>query len=46
VPLVPFLLEGVAGREELNQADGIHPNIRGEDIVAEIVWRAIRPMLD
>jgi acyl-CoA thioesterase-1 len=45
VTLVPFLLEGVAGRAELNQSDGIHPNVRGERIVAENVWRAIEPML-
>ena len=29
VPLVPFLLEGVAGVAELNQADGIHPTSAG-----------------
>ena len=35
--LVPFLLDGVAGREELNQGDGIHPNLTGERIVASNV---------
>jgi acyl-CoA thioesterase-1 len=45
VTLVPFLLEGVAGHAELNQADGIHPNVQGERIVAENVWRAVEPML-
>ena len=44
--LLPFLLEGVAGESALNQADGIHPNVRGERIVAENVWRALRPLLD
>lgn len=33
--LIPFLLEGVAGNEKLNQADGIHPNIEGHKIVAK-----------
>lgn len=39
--LVPFLLDGVAGREELNQGDGIHPNLTGERIVATNVWPSI-----
>lgn len=34
VPFLPFLLEGVAGRPELNQADGIHPNIQGNRLIA------------
>ena len=37
-PLIPFLLEGVAAVPELNQADGIHPNERGHEAVAEHVW--------
>jgi acyl-CoA thioesterase-1 len=45
VVLLPFLLDGVAGVRTLNQADGIHPNDRGERIVAENVWRAIEPAL-
>ncbi len=35
VPLVPFLLEGVALQKELNQNDGIHPNEAGAKIIAE-----------
>ena len=45
VVLLPFLLDGVAGRAELNQADGIHPNYEGERIVARNVWKGLRPML-
>jgi acyl-CoA thioesterase-1 len=45
VMLVPFLLENVAGVPRLNQADGIHPNDAGEAIVADNVWRALRPAL-
>ena len=41
VVLLPFLLEGVAGFPSLNQADGVHPNDRGEAIVAENVWRGM-----
>ncbi|HMR57305.1 MAG TPA: arylesterase [Cyclobacteriaceae bacterium] len=32
--LIPFLLEGVAGNEKLNQADGIHPTAEGHKIIA------------
>lgn len=32
--LMPFLLEGVAGDEKLNQADGIHPTAAGHQIIA------------
>ncbi len=34
VPLVPFLLEGIALDPALNQADGIHPNTRGAELIA------------
>jgi len=42
---MPFLLEGVAGRTELNQPDGIHPTPAGHAIVAETVWKTLRPLL-
>jgi acyl-CoA thioesterase I len=45
LPLVPFLLAGVAGQPALNQADGIHPNATGDKIVADTVWSALRPLL-
>ncbi|HCY84725.1 MAG TPA: arylesterase, partial [Desulfobacteraceae bacterium] len=37
IPLIPFLLEGVAGKPELNQADGIHPNPEGHKRIADTV---------
>ena len=43
---VPFLLEGVAGVPELNQADGIHPNAEGAERVAAHLWVALEPLLD
>lgn len=43
--LMPFLLEGVAGNEKLNQADGIHPNIEGHRIVATNVMKVLSPLL-
>jgi acyl-CoA thioesterase-1 len=45
VTLLPFLLDGVAGKRDLNQADGVHPNDTGERIVAENVWRGLEPVL-
>jgi acyl-CoA thioesterase I len=43
--LLPFLLDSVAGYPRLNQADGIHPNSTGEQIVADNVWRGLKPLL-
>jgi acyl-CoA thioesterase-1 len=43
--LLPFLLENVAGRPNLNQSDGIHPNNTGERIVTDNVWRVLEPAL-
>ncbi len=45
LPLVPFLLDGVAGRPSLNQADMIHPNAEGQHRVAETVWDVLQPVL-
>jgi acyl-CoA thioesterase-1 len=45
IPLIPFLLKGVAGESALNQADGIHPNEKGARRVADVVWPALRPLL-
>ncbi len=41
----PFLLAGVAGLPEMNQADGIHPNAAGARRVADTVWAALGPLL-
>lgn len=43
--LIPFLLEGVGGVAEQNQADGIHPNSTGARIVAANVWKTLEPVL-
>jgi acyl-CoA thioesterase I len=44
-PLVPFLLEGVGGRAEFNQPDGIHPTAVGNGMMAAIVWPTLAPLL-
>lgn len=45
VPLLPFLLEGVAGDPYLNQDDGIHPNVPGARMVAQLVAGFVTPLL-
>ena len=45
IPLLPFLLDGVAGIPRLNQPDGLHPNVAGERIVADNLWRALKPIV-
>ena len=43
--LIPFLLDGVGGIDRLNQPDQIHPNAEGHRLVAENVWKVLRPLL-
>ena len=45
VPLVPFLLEGVGGVADLNQADGIHPTAEGQEKVADLVTPYVAEVL-
>ena len=45
IPLLPFLLEGVAGEKKLNIADGIHPNIEGHKIIAKNVAAFLQKQL-
>ena len=45
VPLVPFLLDGVAGDPRLNQPDGIHPTAAGQRIIADKLWPYVKPLL-
>lgn len=45
VPLVPFMLTGVAGIQSLNLGDGIHPNAQGQRIVEKNIWARLKPML-
>lgn len=43
--LIPFLLEDVAAKANLNQVDGIHPTREGHTLIAERVWKKLRPLL-
>ncbi len=46
VPLIPFFLENVAMIEDLNQQDRVHPNAAGTKIVADNVYRYLKPILE
>jgi acyl-CoA thioesterase-1 len=46
LPLVPFLLDGVALNPELMQDDGLHPKAAGEPKVLENVWPVLEPALE
>ena len=46
VQWIPFLLEGVAGKRELNLEDGIHPTAEGQKIVMENVWDVLKTLLN
>jgi acyl-CoA thioesterase-1 len=45
IQTMPFLLEGVAGKSELNQSDGIHPNAKGYEIMAKNIFEFIKDAL-
>jgi len=45
VPLLPFLLENVALKSDLMQADGLHPNEQGQPLLLANVWPTLVPML-
>lgn len=46
VPLVPFLLEGVALEPRYMQADGLHPSALGQPRVLENIWSGLKPLLE
>lgn len=45
VALYPFFLDGVAGDPALNQADGLHPNAQGVDVIVERIGPAVKKLL-
>jgi acyl-CoA thioesterase I len=45
VPLLPFLLENVALKPDLMQADGLHPNEQGQPLLLDNVWPTLAPLL-
>jgi acyl-CoA thioesterase-1 len=45
IALVPFFLEGVGGRPELMQDDGLHPRAEAQPRILDNVWPALEPLL-
>ena len=46
VPLVPFLLEGIATNPDLMQADGIHPTAEAQPLIVDNLWPVLEPLLE
>lgn len=42
---IPFILKDVGGVAELNQSDGVHPNVAGHKILANTVWQTLEPLV-
>jgi acyl-CoA thioesterase-1 len=45
LPLVPFLLEGIADKPDMFQPDQLHPSAAAQPRILENVWKALRPLL-
>lgn len=45
VALYPFFLDGVAGDQKLNQADGMHPTAEGVDAIVERIAPSVEEIL-
>lgn len=46
VPLVPFLLEGIADQPTLFQADALHPTAEAQARLLDAVWAGLEPLLE
>ena len=46
VPLVPFMLQGVAGERDMMQPDNIHPTAAAQPVILETVWKRLQPLLE
>ncbi|MEK6604397.1 MAG: arylesterase, partial [Nitrospirota bacterium] len=45
VQFIPFFLDGVAAKIDLNQADGIHPTGQGYAVIVKGLWPVVEPLL-
>ena len=45
LPLVPFLLEGVAEKPDLFLPDQLHPNATAQATLLDNVWKVVEPLL-
>jgi acyl-CoA thioesterase-1 len=46
LPLLSFILEGVAEKPELMQVDGIHPRTEAQVMILDNIWPLLQPLLD
>ncbi len=46
ISLIPFFLEGVATKPDLNQADGIHPTAQGYEVILKEIWPIILKVIE
>ena len=45
VPVHPFIIKDVAGKADLNMPDGVHPNAKGQELVAKTVTEFVEKNL-
>ncbi len=45
IPLVPFLLDGIATKRNLMQEDNMHPTAEAQPLILENVWAQLEPLL-
>ncbi len=45
LPYVPFIMEDVALSKDMMQLDGLHPNAKGQPVIADKVWQQLLPLL-
>jgi len=46
LPTPPFLLEGIAGKAELTQEDGLHPLAEAQPRILDNLWSTLKPLLN
>jgi len=46
IPLVPFMLTGVIGHEEMMQRDRMHPTAAGARVIADNIWPYLKPLAE
>lgn len=45
IPSIPFLLEDIALVPNMMQADGVHPSVQAQPLIANKVWQALLPLM-
>lgn len=45
LPIIPMILDKIGGNENYMQGDGIHPTPEGHRVIAETIWKKLKPIL-